>query len=440
MDNVADDKLEVPDDVLAATAALITTVSALHPTEQARRDALDKPLGTALGMPFSHTYNRDSTVCDGTLTTAVGAPIVECAAFLFREDKREVGNGGCDPTIQAGLSAARFWTHDDVSISPTHSFSCLTIIIIVVQHVIVRNNTCCPTFLLANAGPWLAVLGFVFTDKIVCQHLTDLIWIGFDSVLNERHTVRVARILHALGRNLGKLKKYYELLSSPSSSSQLNLTKSIRDSRHFFPSVNTYYDSKQDTNVKFDYIRPLETDPACITFLAQTCSKTDSRLIVVKFIEWYGEPAHRLLAEHDFAPQLFYFGRVSKSGTPSYRSLRMVVMEYLQGSTVAQLLADPSRNHPTHILDLELIAELERIIKFLHSHDYVYGDLRGPNIMITLEKNIKLIDFDWAGKVGHVKYSNFLSPKIGWPAGAERGKPITAQHDLEMTPNVINPR
>jgi serine/threonine protein kinase len=282
----------------------------------------------------------------------------------------------------------------------------------------------------------LAVLGFVFTDKIVCQHLTDLIWIGFDSVLNERHTVRVARILHALGRNLRKLKEYYQRLSS----SQLNLTNDIRVSRHFFPSVNTYYDSKQDTNVEFDYIRPLETDPACITFLARTRSETDSRFIVVKFVERYGEPVHRLLAEHDFAPQLFYFGRVSESGTPSYRSLRMVVMEYLQGSTVAQLLADPSRNHSTHILDLELIAGLERIIKFLHSHNYVYGDLRGPNIMITLEKNIKLIDFDWAGKVGHVKYPNFLSPKIGWPPGAEGGKPITAQHDLEMIPNVINPR
>ena len=132
MDDVADDKLEVPDDVLAATAALITTVSALHPTEQARRDALDRPLGMALGMPFSQITNRDLTVCDGTMTTTLGSPIIEFVTFLFREDKREVGDGGCDPTIQAGLSAARFWTHDDVSISPTHSFSCLTIIIIVV--------------------------------------------------------------------------------------------------------------------------------------------------------------------------------------------------------------------------------------------------------------------------------------------------------------------
>ena len=164
-------------------------------------------------MPFSQILNRDLTVCDGTMTTTPGFPIIESVAFLFREDKREAGDGGCDPTIQAGLSAARFWTHDGVSISPTHSFSCLIVIIIVVQHAIVRNNTCYPTFLLENAGPWLAVLGFVFADKLVCQHLTDFIWVGFDSVLNERHSVCVARILHAFGRNLRKLKEYYEHLS-----------------------------------------------------------------------------------------------------------------------------------------------------------------------------------------------------------------------------------
>ena len=114
----------------------------------------------------------------------------------------------------------------------------------------------------------------------------------------------------------------------------------------------------------------------------------------------------------------------------------MVVMEYLQGSTVAQLLAD---QHSLHILDSELISGLETIIKLLHAHNFVYGDLRGPNVMITPEKNIKLIDFDWAGKLGDVKHPNFLSPKIRWPTGAVAGQPITAQHDLDMILNVVNP-
>jgi len=64
----------------------------------------------------------------------------------------------------------------------------------------------------------------------------------------------------------------------------------------------------------------------------------------------------------------------------------------------------------------------------------------GRTLWLRQKKKIKLIDFDWAGKAGDVKYPSFLSPKIGWPAGAEGGKPITAQHDLDMIPNVVNPR
>jgi hypothetical protein len=49
--------------------------------------------------------------------------------------------------------------------------------------LVVRNNTCCPTFLFANAGPWFAILGAVFTDKVIAQRLTDYIWVGMDATL-----------------------------------------------------------------------------------------------------------------------------------------------------------------------------------------------------------------------------------------------------------------
>jgi len=49
--------------------------------------------------------------------------------------------------------------------------------------LVVRNNTCCPTFLFANAGPWFAILGAVFTNKVIAQRLTDYIWVGMDATL-----------------------------------------------------------------------------------------------------------------------------------------------------------------------------------------------------------------------------------------------------------------
>ncbi|GJJ11204.1 hypothetical protein Clacol_005436 [Clathrus columnatus] len=63
--------------------------------------------------------------------------------------------------------------------------------------------------------------------------------------------------------------------------------------------------------VRFEYLRPLEPEESlCVTFLAKqlTSESTDDKLIVVKFVERYGEQAHRLLAAEKLAPELFYLG------------------------------------------------------------------------------------------------------------------------------------
>jgi hypothetical protein len=38
----------------------------------------------------------------------------ESALVLLKEDKNEIGDGGCDPSTQAGLSAVRFWVQFEV--------------------------------------------------------------------------------------------------------------------------------------------------------------------------------------------------------------------------------------------------------------------------------------------------------------------------------------
>ena len=114
---------------------------------------------------------------------------------------------------------------------------------------------------------WLVVLGAVFTDKIICQQLTSMIWIGHNRILNKAHTRYIARVLHSLGRNILKLKDHYNSLAT-SGSVQVNpLEINIR---RFFPSINSYYDNIKQTQVYFDYVEPLKVDPACITFHART--------------------------------------------------------------------------------------------------------------------------------------------------------------------------
>jgi hypothetical protein len=150
------------------------------------------------------------------------------------------------------------------------------------QHHVVRDNTCCPTFLLASGGPWLTVLGAIFTDKVVVQRLTDFIWVGTDTTLNEQHCYRVARILHSLGRSILKLNKYYLGL-------ELDIIGKHELHPRYLPSIRAYRDAS-GVVVDFAYVKPLERDATCVTFLAKTL-EASPKSIVVKFVERYGVAA-----------------------------------------------------------------------------------------------------------------------------------------------------
>ena len=200
---------------------------------------------------------------------------------------------------------------------------------------------------------------------------------------------------------------------------------------HFFPTITSYYDKAQQTEVRFKYVRPLEQEAACITFLARTDSLKD---VVVKFVDRYKSDVHEFLAAHQYAPQLLYYGPIDSNG-PSYGPLRLVVMEYVQGQTlftIQQGLLPITFSHPS------IPATLNKIISLLHNKDFVHGDLRSPNILITEEEDLKIIDFDWAGRAGSAHYPPLLSRAIHWPLGADGDELITKAHDREMISNCLN--
>ncbi|KAJ7325803.1 hypothetical protein DFH08DRAFT_968448 [Mycena albidolilacea] len=86
----------------------------------------------------------------------------------------------------------------------------------------------------------------------------------------------------------------------------------------------------------------------------------------------------------------------------------MIIMEYIDGKTSAAQLQN---NLPEN-----LAAQLSEILSVLHTGGDVFGDLRLPNIIVA-KKQVKLIDFDWAGKVGLAKYPIHLARNISWPTG-----------------------
>ena len=100
----------------------------------------------------------------------------------------------------------------------------------------------------------------------------------------------------------------------------------------------------------------------------------------------------------------------------------MVVMEYINGKALDQV----KRILPT------FIDQIWHALDVLHGQDYVFGDLRGPNIMITKNEAVKLIDFDWAGVHMESQYPLLISPNLMWPAGVDALSIMKTEHDDDM--------
>ena len=105
----------------------------------------------------------------------------------------------------------------------------------------------------------------------------------------------------------------------------------------------------------------------------------------------------------------------------------MVVMEYIDGDTLGKAM--PKMNEETM---KRVQSEVRRALELLHRHGLVFGDLRLPNIMITKDGQVKLIDFNWAGEVGQAKYPLLISQEIAWPKGVEPLAVMKQEHDLDM--------
>ena len=265
-------------------------------------------------------------------------------------------------------------------------------------------------------------MGGIITTNCVVQRLTDFLWVPAHSTHDDDQCRRIARVLHALRESIERLDSWYE---------SVEYVKPLDPSApaihpRFFPSPNAY--RHDDALVKFAYQAPLERNVSCVTYLAKTI-EASPRYIVVKFVTSYGVDAHRNMASAGFAPQLLYCGNIDvDAGMPSYGDLRMVVMEYVKGLTFEEASKQET-------VFTRFKADLRRAFEQLHGAGYVFGDLRQPNVIVIPEgttSTAQLIDFDWAGKAGEVKYPVFISSSIDWPAGVQGLAPIQKEHDLAM--------
>ncbi|KAG0702543.1 hypothetical protein DFH29DRAFT_875082 [Suillus ampliporus] len=390
-----DPTYDVPDETLNYVQDLMHRFATIHSNEDARKLHLTSLLEKVIGAPFICTCTRDGKCIPDASVLASHQHTPIC--LIVNEEKNEIGDGGSDPAVQASFSFLRISSHQE---SELH----------------LRCN--CPAFLLVHAGPWLAVLGAVLTEKCVVQRLTDFIWIPAHSAIDRGQCLRVARVMHALRESVVQLKDWYDGVFKHQEP-LYDLSRPVRHSR-FFPTPDTYI---CDGNpVRFSYQEPLESYPSCVTYLAKTAG-ADPINVVVKFVCEYGEDVHKVMAEAGFAPKLLYYGPINiTSHMPSYGTLRMVVMEYVDGTTAYSSSKLPENYHH----------DLTKAINYCHAQGFVFGDLRKPNVMITKDDKVQLIDFDWAGREGEVRYPISISRGIDWPEGVRGNGHILKKHDRDM--------
>ncbi|KIK17415.1 hypothetical protein PISMIDRAFT_685324 [Pisolithus microcarpus 441] len=313
--------------------------------------------------------------------------------LVVYEGKNEFEDGGSDPSTQGAFSYLRIFCQED-------------------NHTLLLK-TCCPVFIVAHAGAWLTILGGVITSKCIVQRLTDFLWVPVHSTHDDDHWLRIARIFYVLKESIGRLESC-ELC--------YNLSHPIPHP-WFFPSVHTF--SENGVEVRFEYMKPLEDDQTCVTYLVETVEAPQKK-IVVKFITRYGADVHRTMAEAGFAPKLHYFGPIDTTeDAVSYDKLRMVVMDYMEGVTLSAVIKQER-------VPARVVTHLREAIKHLHGAGFVFGDLCGPNVIVTPSDEITawLIDFDWAGKDGKVMYPVSINKELTWAKGTEGLNPIDKEHDL----------
>ncbi|KAF6743657.1 hypothetical protein DFP72DRAFT_1020092 [Ephemerocybe angulata] len=153
----------------------------------------------------------------------------------------------------------------------------------------------------------------------------------------------------------------------------------------------------------------------------------DGKPVVIKFMPFYNEDAHTLLAEAGLAPQLHFCN-------PIVGDLVMVVMEDIRGAatSVRQLM----QGHRCPRLSHVILKEVKRAVKLLHDADMVFGDLREGNILYsndqeTGQERIVLVDFDCAGVAGKSRYpATILNTAGGWEPGVFPCGIMEKVHDL----------
>ncbi|PKC57638.1 hypothetical protein RhiirA1_352806 [Rhizophagus irregularis] len=391
LDDFSNVNLKIPSDFLSWTEELILAATNGYGDEEERNEAIRGKFSEKFSTMLLIEYGKKKQKCksDGMIVTEVNL----INAYLgILEGKNEIGTAKNDPTIQGAIYYRDYWSQSNVDQ--------------------IRDFCCVPTFIIGMAGPWFCILGGVFLSRVVIQPLTDFIPLTINLRVSDQ-VKRISRLFYSLLLAIKELREFYHNLKQEETETE----------QRFFPCIRHY--KIGEIVHHFTYLCGLLDDHTRTIWKAK---RADGKLIVVKFASKYNIQGHNICAEHNLAPQLLYSS--DDEEVKALGGFKMVIMEYICGIPLDQkYLKDEIKPQSC----VSIIEDVKKAIDLLHEKDFVFGDLRAPNVLIVDTNDGQravLVDFDWCGKDKLDEYPSSMNKKIQWPIGAEPCALLQKEHDL----------
>ncbi|EJU02114.1 hypothetical protein DACRYDRAFT_107059 [Dacryopinax primogenitus] len=235
---------------------------------------------------------------------------------------------------------------------------------------LLSRTCCCPAPLINIVGPYLKVSGIAFNPTPMNESFTSLISLELNRHPLERHILEFNNLLHHLRTCIEDLRVFYSALKAP-------------DPLAFMPRHRSFPigDSKVVASIEYTDIL-LSGEPTKTLYKARVLDQD----CVVKICHYF-----------------------------------IVVMHLVKGRML------PERNQLTD--DIE--AQLKRALNLLKTQKLVHGDLRRPNILLSEDQRVQIIDFEWAGEEGQRFYPLDINRTLNlWHTDVVPGAQITHDHDV----------
>ncbi|KAF8184607.1 hypothetical protein K438DRAFT_1598250 [Mycena galopus ATCC 62051] len=281
-----------------------------------------------------------------------------------------------------------------------------------------------PAILLCQCGPYLLVGCGVFVHKPVVEQFVALPLNAHSSDVSQ--TAAGARVIAALRRASSDLsKRYPELVHDTTRQPE-------------FPFPRNFLIAGSMATLA--YRDPL---PGKLVFRADWTPGPGKypEACYVKFTLRHDEKLYDFALRCNLAPPLIHFERV-------HEWFMIVTKDMSKDYTTIAELNDAMRvdeaSQDKGEIEQEVMTRVRAALEPLHAAELVHGDVRDVNVLVRNamsdgSADIILVDWDWAGKEGNVKYPANLNPTVPRAPGAVAGAPILRSHDMNMVYCLYDP-